>query len=92
MHIFYGKASLMDYLKPIKTIHSTIGFVPTMGALHQGHLALMQKSLLENDTTVVSIFVKAYFGEFVIVLGFENGQTIEIVFYFGNAIIRDFSI
>jgi pantoate--beta-alanine ligase len=57
MHIFYGKASLMDYLKSIKTIHSTIGFVPTMGALHQGHLALMQKSLLENDTTVVSIFV-----------------------------------
>lgn len=57
MHIFYGKASLMDYLKSIKTIHSTIGFVPTMGALHQGHLALMKKSLLENDTTVVSIFV-----------------------------------
>ncbi|RDI56625.1 pantoate--beta-alanine ligase [Flavobacterium glaciei] len=57
MHIFYGKASLMDYLKSIKTIHSSIGFVPTMGALHQGHLALMQKSLLENDTTVVSIFV-----------------------------------
>ena len=57
MHIFYGKASLMDYLKSIKTIHSTIGFVPTMGALHQGHLALMQKSLLENDTTIVSIFV-----------------------------------
>ncbi len=57
MHIFYGKASLMDYLKSIKTIHGTIGFVPTMGALHQGHLALMQKSLMENDTTVVSIFV-----------------------------------
>jgi pantoate--beta-alanine ligase len=57
MHIFYGKVALMDYLKSIKTSASTIGFVPTMGALHQGHLALMQKSLLENDTTVVSIFV-----------------------------------
>ena len=57
MHIFYGKASLIDYLKSIKTVHSTIGFVPTMGALHQGHLALMQKSQLENENTVVSIFV-----------------------------------
>ncbi|MDI5889113.1 pantoate--beta-alanine ligase [Flavobacterium yafengii] len=57
MHIFYGKASLIDYLKSIKTVQSTIGFVPTMGALHQGHLALMQKSLLENKNTVVSIFV-----------------------------------
>jgi pantoate--beta-alanine ligase len=57
MPIFYGKASLIDYLKSIKTVQSTIGFVPTMGALHQGHLALMQKSLLENANTVVSIFV-----------------------------------
>jgi pantoate--beta-alanine ligase len=57
MPIFYGKASLMDYLRPIKALHSTIGFVPTMGALHQGHLALMQKSLVENKHTVVSIFV-----------------------------------
>jgi pantoate--beta-alanine ligase len=57
MPIFYGKASLVDYLKSIKTVHSTIGFVPTMGALHEGHLALMQKSLLENENTVVSIFV-----------------------------------
>jgi pantoate--beta-alanine ligase len=57
MHIFYGKAALIDFLKSIKTAHSTIGFVPTMGALHQGHLALMQKSLSENENTVVSIFV-----------------------------------
>ncbi|MEP6929661.1 MAG: pantoate--beta-alanine ligase [Flavobacterium sp.] len=57
MHIFYGKAALIAYLKTIKTTNSTIGFVPTMGALHQGHLALMQRSLKENDDTVVSIFV-----------------------------------
>ncbi|MFQ3173920.1 MAG: pantoate--beta-alanine ligase [Flavobacterium sp.] len=57
MHIFNGKEALMDHLKSIKTLNSTIGFVPTMGALHQGHLSLMQQSLAENDNTVVSIFV-----------------------------------
>ncbi|KAH3682525.1 hypothetical protein WICPIJ_006516 [Wickerhamomyces pijperi] len=34
-----------------------IGFIPTMGALHQGHLTLFKKSLAENDHTVISIFV-----------------------------------
>jgi pantoate--beta-alanine ligase len=57
MPIFYGKAVLIDYLKSITTQESTIGFVPTMGALHQGHLSLMQKSMENNSFTVVSIFV-----------------------------------
>ena len=57
MHIFYGKAALKDYLKSIKTNHSSIGFVPTVGALHQGHLSLMKQSMSENETTIVSIFV-----------------------------------
>lgn len=57
MHIFYEKASLIKYIKSIKTNLSKIGFVPTMGALHQGHLSLIQKSMFENEITVVSIFV-----------------------------------
>ena len=57
MHIFYGKAPLIAHLNSSQFIDSTIGFVPTMGALHDGHLALMERSLLENEYTVVSIFV-----------------------------------
>jgi pantoate--beta-alanine ligase len=57
MQIFYGKTALMDYLSSIKTSKSEIGFVPTMGALHEGHQSLMKQSCKENNITVVSIFV-----------------------------------
>jgi pantoate--beta-alanine ligase len=57
MPVFYEKVALIDYLSSIKTTNSTIGFVPTMGALHEGHQSLMRQSTIENDRTVVSIFV-----------------------------------
>jgi pantoate--beta-alanine ligase len=57
MQIFDGKAALTDYLSALKTTNSSIGFVPTMGALHEGHQSLMLQSTKENDITVVSIFV-----------------------------------
>jgi pantoate--beta-alanine ligase len=57
MQIFDGKAALMDYLSTLKTTNSSIGFVPTMGALHEGHQSLMLQSTKENEITVVSIFV-----------------------------------
>jgi len=57
MQIFYGKVALMDYLTSKKAANPSIGFVPTMGALHKGHQSLMRQSVKENDLTVVSIFV-----------------------------------
>ena len=43
--------------KYYKCLGKSVGFIPTMGALHDGHLKIMQQSVKENDITVISIFV-----------------------------------
>jgi pantoate--beta-alanine ligase len=57
MKIFEKQIDLNAHLKSISTTNTTIGFVPTMGALHSGHLSLLQESMLNNTHTVISIFV-----------------------------------
>ena len=45
------------YFPSIRASGKTLGFVPTMGALHAGHSSLIDRSLQENDFTAVSIFI-----------------------------------
>ena len=57
MYIFNLKKDVKEYIYTKKLENKSIGFVPTMGALHKGHLSLIEKSKNENEITVVSIFV-----------------------------------
>jgi pantoate--beta-alanine ligase len=57
MKVFQTIVELQNQLFADRKMGKTIGLVPTMGALHAGHASLVERSVKENDVTVVSVFV-----------------------------------
>lgn len=57
MIIFKESTRINSHLQSLRKEGKSIGFVPTMGALHNGHLSLIKRSKSENDVTVCSVFV-----------------------------------
>ena len=57
MKVFATREELKTHIQTQYSSQSSIGFVPTMGALHQGHLSLIEASRKQNDYTIASIFV-----------------------------------
>ena len=57
MKVYSDIIALQEYISFIKSEGKTIGFVPTMGALHYGHISLVSSAMSQCDITIVSIFV-----------------------------------
>lgn len=57
MTIFYTQNTLKSFVEIQKSEGKTIGFIPTMGALHEGHLSLVKNAMTDNDIVFVSVFV-----------------------------------
>lgn len=57
MKVINKPEELQKIIEELKKEGKNVGFVPTMGALHLGHVSLIKKSVLQNDITVVSVYV-----------------------------------
>ena len=57
MEVFTSVQSLRNFLYQQRILNKTIGLIPTMGALHEGHISLLNSSVTQNDISVCSIFV-----------------------------------
>ena len=57
MKVFHSVSDTRQWLAGMRSMGKSIGFVPTMGALHQGHLNLVRRACKENDISGCSIFV-----------------------------------
>lgn len=57
MDIYHNKSNLNVVIENFKSQKFSIGLVPTMGALHLGHLSIIKRAIKENDKVIVSVFV-----------------------------------
>ncbi len=57
MYLFKKRSDLISFVVKMKQAGHQIGFIPTMGALHKGHMSLIERSKEENNLTICSIFI-----------------------------------